>query len=393
MRFCSLISGIAAKMAFGDRPKIMLLNFLSKTNPDKLKGVAILRLDFNSEGDWRLKRSLPTLKFLQKHAAKIVILSHKGRPTPSLLPLKENAKFSLKKDANKLSKFLNYPVNFINCSRISEAGNEIRNSKENSVFVLENVRFLEGEAENNLSLSEHLASLGDYFVNDAFAVSHRANASVVGITKFLPSYAGFEMEEELKNLSHIMEKPAHPFVMVFGGGKATDKLPIILNFRNKADFFLLGGALANTMLYLKGEKMGNSLIEKEIDGALPNLLKMKNVVLPFDFRKKGKAILDIGPKTEKLFSSYIKKAKTIVWNGPLGAFEKKGFEKGTKAIIKAIASSRAFSLVGGGETIVLLEKMKLEKKISFISTGGGAMLEFLSGCKLPGLKALEKSKK
>jgi len=294
----------------------------------RLRGInnAILRLDFNSEGDWRLKRSLPTLKFLQKHAAKIVILSHKGRPTPSLLPLKENAKFSLKKDANKLSKFLNYPVNFINCSRISEAGNEIRNSKENSVFVLENVRFLEGEAENNLSLSEHLASLGDYFVNDAFAVSHRANASVVGITKFLPSYAGFEMEEELKNLSHIMEKPAHPFVMVFGGGKATDKLPIILNFRNKADFFLLGGALANTMLYLKGEKMGNSLIEKEIDGALPNLLKMKNVVLPFDFRKKGKAILDIGPKTEKLFSSYIKKAKTIVWNGPLGAFEKKGFE-------------------------------------------------------------------
>jgi len=379
-------------MAFGDRPKIMHLNFLSKTNPDKLKGVAILRLDFNSEGDWRLKRSLPTLKFLQKHASKIVILSHKGRPTPSLLPLKENAKFSLKKDLKKLSQLLNYPVNFINCSHISEAGNEVRNSKESSIFVMENIRFLEGEAEDNLSLAEHLASLGDYFVNDAFAVSHRANASVVGITKFLPSYAGFEIEEELKNLTRVMEKPARPFVMIFGGAKATDKLPIILNFRNKADFFLLGGALANTILYLKGEKIGNSLAEKEIDGALPNLLKLKNIILPFDFRKKGSAILDIGPKTERLFSSYLKKAKTIVWNGPLGAFEKKGFDKGTKSIIKAIASSRAFSLIGGGETIVLLEKMKLEKKISFISTGGGAMLEFLSGRKLPGLEALELKK-
>lgn len=366
----------------------MAIRFLSKANKKYLSGTAIVRLDLNDDG-YRMERALPTLKYLLKYADKLVLLSHKGRPEPSLT-LKDNKKFSLESEAAKLEKLLGQKVDFISHIKISEAANEIRNAERGSVFMLENTRFLDGEKEDKRDLAEHFASLGHYFVNEAFASSHRQNASITGIARILPSYAGFDFENEIKNLSQVMKKPKKPLVAVFGGAKISDKLQTMVNFRKKADFILLGGALANTILYLRGEKIGRSLVEKEMDGATLKIAAMKNIVMPKDFRKKGTAILDIGPKTEREYASLIKKAKTIIWNGPMGAFEKKGFEKGTKSLIKSIASSRAFSVVGGSETLVLIRKMKLENKFGFLSTGGGAMLEFLAGTKLPGVAVLEK---
>ncbi|MFA5172936.1 MAG: phosphoglycerate kinase [Candidatus Paceibacterota bacterium] len=366
----------------------MNIRYLSKANKKYLSGTAIVRLDLNDDG-YRMERAIPTLKYILKFANKLVILSHKGRPEPSLT-LRDNKKYSLEPEAEKLSKLLDKKIDFIGHIRLSEAGNEIRNAKSGSIFMLENTRFLEGEKEDERELAEHFASLGNYFVNEAFASSHRKNASVTGITKFLPSYAGFDFEDEVENLFRIMKKTKRPFIAIFGGAKISDKLITMLSFRKKADCMLIGGALANTILYLRGEKVGKSLIEKEMDGAMLKIAGMKNLVMPKDFRKKGTAILDIGPKTEKEYAAIIKKAKTIVWNGPMGAFEMKGFENGTKRVIKEIANSRAFSVVGGSETLVLIRKMKLEKKFGFISTGGGAMLEFLGGKKLPGVEALKK---
>jgi len=366
----------------------MAINFLSKAPKNRLRGTAVVRLDLNDDG-YRMERSLPTLKYLMKWADKIVLLSHKGRPKPSLIS-RGNKKFSLEKESEKMSKMLGEPIEFVNHMRISEAGNEIRNAPQKSIFMLENVRFIEGEIEDEKEVAEHLSTLGNYFINEAFASSHRKNASVTGITKFIPSYGGFLFEEEIEKLSKILKKSKKPLIAIFGGSKIKSKMATIINFRKRADKILVGGAIANTLLYLKGEKVGKSLVEKEMDGAVLGIAEMKNLVLPIDFRKKGSAILDIGPKTEKEFIFLIKKARTIVWNGPMGMFEKKGFDEGSKKIARAIANSKAFSVIGGSETSSLIRKMKLENKFGFISTGGGAMLEFLAERKLPGIEVLKK---
>lgn len=362
-----------------------MITYLSKVSPKKLDGVAIVRLDFNTEDDSRMRAALPTLELLLKYARALVVLSHKGRP------LGFQKQYSLEGDARNLSNLLEQKVIFIPNFNFDEARRIIAKASPKSIFVFENLRFVSMEKENDESFAKNMASLGDYYVNDAFAVDHRADASLVAITKFLPSYAGLGLEKEILNLSRVMKNPDKPLIMIFGGAKNADKLAAIKYFRKKADAFLMGGALANTLLYLKGTDIGTSLFDADVSSMIKNLNKEKAVKLPVDFRREGQKILDIGPQSEKLFAGEIKKAKTIVWNGPMGLIERETFKNGTLAIARAIAANKnSFSVVGGGETVMMLKEARVYDKISFVSTGGGAMLEFLAGKKLPGIEALKK---
>lgn len=271
------------------------------------------------------------------------------------------------------------------------------------MFLLENLRFMAGEEKNDSKFAKQLASLvlpamgfpktgAGFYVNDAFAVSHRANASVAAITKFLPSYAGLELEREIKSLSKAMRSPKHPLVFVAGGAKAGDKLEVIWYFKNKADNFLLGGGPADTILSLR--RMD---VKKSIEDTNPaDLVKLKkfarlpSVTAPDDFVWQKDRILDIGPRTANRFAKIIAGARTVIWSGPMGMIEEKAYAKGSLAVAHAIAKNRkAFSLTGGGETVEFLKQYNLDKKFSFISTGGGAMLDFLAGKKLPGIEALK----
>ncbi|MGD1003203.1 MAG: phosphoglycerate kinase [Minisyncoccia bacterium] len=369
-----------------------MIRYLSKTSPKELAGAALLRLDFNTEDDWRMRAVLPTIKLLLKTSGRIVIVSHRGRPVWF------DKNLSLRGDAVKLSKLLGgKKVTFINHFRFAEIKKQVAAAPRGSIFLLDNLRFLPGEERNDVKLAKALASLADFYVNDAFAVSHRADASVVAITKFLPSYAGIEMENEIKSLGKAIVKPKRPVGLVLGGAKASDKLGVIAHFKNKADWFLLGGGCANTILWLKGMDVKNSIKDsdpKEL-AALKKIAAFKNVILPTDFvwgngdGGTKSAIFDIGPKTVNAFDKKIAAAWTIIWSGPLGLIEKKKYAKGSIAIARAIANNRrAFSVSGGGETVMFLKQYKLDKKFSFISTGGGAMVDFLAGKKLPGIEAL-----
>ena len=363
-----------------------MIKFLSKINPRKLKGIAILRLDFNTEDSWRIDASIPTIKYLKKYADKILIISHKGRPDGF------DKKLSLKNNALYLEKKLKTKINFIPHFDFSKIRKQIENSPKKSIFVLENIRFLKEEQTPEPELAEKLAKLGDYFVNDAFAVSHRSEDSVTGIAKFLPSYAGLELEKEIFYLNHILKNPKKPLVLILGGAKASDKLGVIKNFYKKANWILIGGASANTLLFLSEKNIYDSLYEKDekILKELKQILKFKNVLIPLDSKVNNNQILDIGPKTIELFKEKINQAKTIVWSGPLGMIEKKPYDKGSLEIARAIIKNKnALTIVGGGETVMFLKKNKLDKKIKFISTGGGAMLEFLTGEKLPGIEVLK----
>ena len=340
------------------------MRYLKNLKSQDLKNkICLLRLDFNTEDNWRMEASLPTIQFLLKKCQSVIILSHQGRPDGF------DKSLSLRLKAQTISRLVGKKTVFMPHFRFQEIKNLVGAAPKGSLFLLENLRFLKGEAENNSVLGEHLASLGDFYVNDAFAVSHRANASVVAITKFLPSYAGLELESEIKNLSRVMKNPKKPLVVILGGLKIEDKLSVHQNLKSKASAFLIGGALNKKILKLK----------------LPKL------VMAVDFKLENGVIRDIGPNSIKMFQKEIVRAKTIIWNGPLGNVLKKQFENGTQKIAKAIAKNKkAFTVVGGGETVMFLKKMKLDKKIDFISTGGGAMLDFLAGKELPGIAALEK---
>lgn len=303
------------------------------------------------------------------------------------------AKFSLRKDAKNLERLLRKEVIFLGNLDFKSIRRRINQVSKGSISILENLRFWRGEVKNDAVFSKKLASLGDFYVNDAFAVSHRANASVAAITKFLPAYGGLELEKEVNNLSRVMKSPQNPLVVVLGGAKIEDKLGVIKYFRNKADTFLIGGAPANILLALRGIDVGTSAIEieKEADEEIRRLADDKKIILPSDFRRGDSAILDIGSKSERAFAKKISEARTVVWNGPMGVFEKKSFRHGTYAVAKAIAGNKnAFSVVGGGETVTAVRQMKLHKQFNFVSTGGGAMLEFLAGRKLPGIEALKR---
>jgi phosphoglycerate kinase len=368
-----------------------MIKYLSKTDPKRLAGTALLRLDFNTEDDWRMKAVLPTIKLLLKTSARIVIVSHRGRPVGF------DKKLSLRGDAARLSTLLGgKKVIFISHFRFAEIRAQVAAAPRGSIFLLDNLRFLPGEERNDPKLAKALASLADFYVNDAFAVSHRADASVVAITEFLPSYAGIEMENEIRSLSKAIIKPKHPVVLILGGAKAADKLGVISYFKKKADWFLLGGGPANSILSLDGIDVKNSVKDsdpKELS-ALKKIAAYKSVVLPVDFvwgdASVGGRILDVGPRTIAAFNKRIVAARTIIWSGPLGLIEKKRYAKASIASARAIGRNRrAFSVSGGGETVMFLKKYKLDKKFSFISTGGGAMVDFLAGKKLPGIEALK----
>lgn len=330
------------------------LNDLAKKN---LNGkVCLFRVDFNVESTkdaLRLEASLPTMKWLLARGARLVVLSHRGRPTGI------DSKFSLKVFAPFLAKNLKEKTKFL-----EDIPSELPKAK---VILIENLRFWPEEERDDEKFAHRLAALGDFYVNDAFAVCHRKNSSVTQLPKLLPSYAGLLLEKEIVTLSAAMKAPKKPLVLIFGGAKVSDKLPVIKNLLSKASKVLIGSSVLNS---------SDSLPESE------------KLVKPIDWIKKDNLALDIGPLTAEEYVKVIKKAKTIIWNGPVGKFEDKKYIIGSKILARAIASSKAFSIIGGGETTQLILGLGLRKKIGFLSTGGGAMLEFLAGESLPGIAAL-----
>lgn len=332
---------------------------------ENLKGkTVLLRVDFNVpikngkvEDSFRIIKALPTIKFLLKGGAKVVLITHLGEDgTASLAPVIKS---------------------FFAISKINK----------NKVTFLENIRKFPGEKKNDQIFAKKLAAMGDIYVNDAFSVSHREHASIVSLPKYLPSFAGFQLEEEVKNLSHAFNKIKHPFLFILGGIKFSTKMPLVKKYLKLADYVFIGGALANDFLKAEGYEIGKSLVSKNNYG-IGKLLKNKKLILPVDFIEKNGAILDIGKDSVKNLASIIKKSKLILWNGPLGKYEDGG-AGATKKILKLVASSSAESIIGGGDTVTLISKMKMEKKFSFVSTGGGATLDFLANGTLPGIKALQ----
>jgi len=366
-----------------------MMKYLRTANRSSLQGIALLRLDFNTKDEWRMEAALTTIKFLARLKVKVLILSHRGRPRGF------DESLSLKKDARNLQIFLKQKVQFIPHFRFSAIEKLIHVSDSGSIFLLENLRFLRGEEKNDRKLAKKISRLGDFYVNDAFAVSHRENASVVAITRYMPSYAGLGLEQEVISLSKVFRHPERPLVIILGGSKAHDKLGVLQYFKRKADYFLFGGAAANTLLMLQGFSVKKSLVDDDPRDLkhLKQILKYKNLMLPTDYKFADRMILDIGEHTVRSFVSRIKSARTIIWSGPLGLIEREPYDQGTLDVARAIAKNRrAFSVVGGGETVMFLKKYRLDGRFSFVSTGGGAMLDFLAGEKLPGIEALKRSK-
>jgi phosphoglycerate kinase len=364
---------------------------------------ALVRIDLNIDSKselFRLEAILPTINLLLKNKVKVVLLSHRGRPrlnSKSEIPnSKQDKSLSLDVFAPIISKRLKMPVDFIAVYRMGGLRAAILTS-DAKVVLVENLRFFNGEEANDPSFAKALAECGGFYVNDAFAVSHRENASVTQLPNFLPSYAGLNFAEEIKNLSGVMKAPKKPVVLIIGGAKISDKLGVIKNFWNKADSVLLGGGPANTALEIFGFPMGKSITDAGARAEFKDLAFSPKIYVPQDLEVSTDRILDIGPKTTKEYAGIISKAGTIIWNGPMGWFENKKFRKGTEMIWKAILKNKkAKIIVGGGETIAsrkLISNFQFsisKQKRLFVSTGGGAMLQFLSGKKLPGLEALNR---
>lgn len=368
-----------------------------------LKGKrVVLRLDFNvpiKNGKivetMRIDRAMPTVEYLIKKKARVIILSHIGKDASS----------SLKPVVQYLNKSMK--VGFVPDFRSDTTHAVVDGLAEGGVVVFENLRLDDRETSNDPEFAKYLASFGEVYVNDAFAVSHRAHASVVGITKYLPSYAGFLIADEIKHLSLAL-KPKHPFLFILGGAKFETKMPLMKKFMKIADQVFVGGILANDFFHDEGIEVGKSFVDKYNFKLLP-LLKKGKIILPTDVvvrngdgektatknineLSSGDAIVDVGPQTIKNLAPVLKKAKLIVWNGPLGFYEG-GFDKATVALLKAITETKATSIIGGGDTAVIVEKLGIEKKLSFVSTGGGATLDYLADGKLPGIEAILKCKK
>jgi phosphoglycerate kinase len=372
----------------------------------------LIRVDFNVPlddnlnitDDIRIKAAVPTIKYaLEKGAKKVILMSHLGRPDGKVV-----AKYSLKPAAKRLQELLGQPVKQLDDCVGDAVKKEIETSKE-KVILLENLRFHSEEEANDPAFAKQLSELGDIFVNDAFGTAHRAHASTEGITKYLKSAAGFLLEKEIQYLGEALKNPARPFVVILGGAKVSDKIAMIENMLPKADTILIGGGMAYTFLKSMGKSIGNSKLEKDkIDTAASLLNTGKDkICLPIDHIvvdkvdpaakcqttegqdiPEGLIAVDIGPKTIQEFKDKLKGAKTIVWNGPLGIFEMDAFSKGTQQIAQFIAGLKTTSIIGGGDTAAAIAKFKLEDKMTHISTGGGASLEFLEGKTLPAIAAL-----
>ena len=378
---------------------------------------ALVRCDFNVPmdengnitDDRRITSALPTINYLLDHGAKVILMSHLGRPKGQ-----PNPKYSLEPVAKRLSELLGKEVVFADDEKVvSENVKKIvDNMKPGDVVLLQNTRYRSEEEKNGEEFAKELASLGDLYVNDAFGTSHRAHASNVGVSSFLPSSVGFLVKKEIEVMGKALENPERPFVAILGGAKVSDKIGVIENLIDKVDTILIGGGMAYTFLKAKGYNVGKSLLEEDkIDLAksLMEKAKKKNVklLLPIDtvvakeFKNdtEYKTVnvdsipedmmgLDIGEKTVKLFSEEIKNAKTVVWNGPMGVFEMENFKVGTDEIARAMAETSAVTIVGGGDSASAVEKAGFEDKMTHISTGGGASLEFLEGKVLPGIAAI-----
>ncbi|KKQ27839.1 MAG: Phosphoglycerate kinase [Candidatus Magasanikbacteria bacterium GW2011_GWC2_37_14] len=391
----------------------------------------LVRVDFNvpvNNGkildDERIKLSVPTIEYLLKKKAKVILLTHLGRPAGYNGKGKSgyDKKFALTSVVKKASELLNKEIKFVEDIKIGRAKDqelyfanaekEIAKMKDGEIVMLENMRFFPEEAKEITKLSKKIAKLGDIFVLDGFAVAHREAASVSGVAKYLPSFAGFLLEKEIINLNKVTEKPKSPFVVVLGGAKVETKAPVLKNLLPKADYVLIGGGVFNTYLKAVGYKLGGSLVDNDYLKDSLKYCKTMKVIKPIDVvvgTEDGKhyevlkvnskleiknsklAILDIGPATIRLYAEYIKKAKTLVWNGAMGYFEKRVYSTGTLSVARLVASrarGRAFGVIGGGETLEAMERVKMTEFVDLVSTGGGAMLEYLAGKKLPGIRAL-----
>lgn len=378
----------------------------------------ILRCDFNVpldekgqiNDDSRIRASLPTIRYLIEKGAKIIVMSHLGRPKGE-----PDMKYSLKPVAERLSSLLGQDVLFrgepqVITDEIHELAAWL---KPGQVLLLENVRFRKEETKNDPSFSKELAELADIFVNDAFGSAHRAHCSTTGIAEYIPGVSGLLLEKELEFLGETVNNPRRPFLAILGGAKVSDKIPVIENLLNKVDVLIIGGGMAYTFLKAQGYEIGKSLLEEDkMEMALSLLAKAKErgvtLLLPVDilaakeFSNDAEAAyydidsipkdwmgLDIGEKTVELFKGEIEKAATVVWNGPMGVFEMPNFAKGTKAIADALAASQATTIIGGGDSAAAVRQFGLADKMTHISTGGGASLEFLEEKILPGVAALQ----
>jgi phosphoglycerate kinase len=393
---------------------------MSITDVD-LKGKRVLmRVDFNVPlndkqevtDDTRIKAALPTIRYAVDKGAKLLLISHLGRPKGKVVPAQ-----SLAPAAARLSKLLGKPVPLASDCIGEAVKAEAAKLEPGQVLMLENCRFHAGDEKNDEGMSRALAELCDLFVNDAFGTAHRAHASTVGVTKFAPvSVAGFLMAKEVEYLGRALHNPARPFVAVLGGAKVSDKIGVLKNLVTKVDALLVGGGMAYTFLKAQGMEIGASLLEAdklEVAKEILNQARAKGVtfLLPMDHVIAEKpdagaatrvvdstAIpagwmgLDIGPKAREAFAKVIRGAKTVVWNGPMGVFELAPFAEGTVAIARAIAASGATSIVGGGDSVAAVAQTGVTDKMTHISTGGGASLEFLEGIELPGVAALTEKK-
>ncbi|MCK9186895.1 phosphoglycerate kinase [Candidatus Gracilibacteria bacterium] len=380
----------------------------------------LLRVDFNVpmnkttgeiEDDTRITEALPTIKFLSEKGAKTIIMSHLGRPDGIV---KEELR--LTKIRQHLSKLLNKPVKKLDEILSEKVKEEVAKMKNGEIILLENIRFRKEEEQCEPNFTKELASLGEIFVNDAFGTAHRKHASTAGLADYLPAYAGLLMEKEIIQLSKVLDEiPAKPITMIFGGAKIDTKIGVIKHFLDKADYFLIGGGLANTFLFAKNINIGESLCEKDKADIAKEIIEKLNsktdaLNLPVDAvvakelsnetqaqevaiesLPDGMKIFDIGTKTAEKFSEIIKKSGTIIWNGPLGVYEYKPFLNGTKLIAETISNHKCVSIIGGGDTADCIKKLGIaSEKFTHISTGGGACIEFLSGDKLPGIEILRK---
>lgn len=374
----------------------------------------LLRADFNVPilrgkitDDYRIKAGLESIEFLLKAGAKVIVISHLGDPAGRRL-----LKYSLRPVAARLKSLLGRPLVFVPDIVGPKAKAAVARLKNGQVLMLENLRFHQGEYQNDSQFASELASLADIYVNDAFAVNHRAQASLSAIKKYLPSYAGLLLSREVEALDKVL-KPKKPLILILGGFKVSTKAPLIKRLHAKSDHILIGGALANNFLKVLGYKTGKSIIDQtslpDIKQMLDNKSLRRKLVLPLDLVVKNGAgkvrvslpeniksdeeILDIGPATIAVFSLHIKEAKTLLWNGPMGKFEDRRFKHGTLAVgslFAARSSGIAYGVAGGGETIAALAITKMSEYVDWVSTAGGAMLAYIGGAKMPGLEGIVK---